>query len=117
MTTTKTFEDIKPRALKIRHHGSISMEMNPMGTFWQFTFARGRQIVEQIQEELSIVGGDYTWVLRDARGFERIEGGHYELVARWNGMEWVDGAGKTPKAALMNCWAFRAVAERMGWTA
>ena len=115
MTTTKTFEDIKPRALKIRSNGSTCMETNPMQTYWQFTFARGRQIVEQIQEELSIFGGDYEWELRDARGFETFEGGHYEFIARWNGRVWIEGAGKTPKAALLNSWTFRTVAARMGW--
>ena len=65
------------------------------------------QIIEQIQDRMKKIGGNYNWYLNQAWDYNGTR--VYEVVAKWKDKRWIDGCGKSPMEAFFNCAVIRQV--------
>lgn len=65
------------------------------------------QIIEQIQDRMKKIGGNYAWYLNQSWDYNGSK--VYEVVAKWKDKHWIDGCGKSPMKAFFNCAVIRQV--------
>jgi hypothetical protein len=92
------------KTLNIKNHnGNITLKQNRFLDWKTLTAAMVDQALAQSQEDLRKVTGDYSFTLEG----DTYNG--YEIVARSGSDKWIEGKGKSPRAALQSCHACRVV--------
>ena len=61
------------------------------------SLAMARQVIEQLNTKLRSVFGNYTWTIDG-------EAGNYAIIAQYSGKRFVESTGKSPLAAILNCY-------------
>lgn len=98
-------EEIAKRTIPIKY---MFGKMDWNGQLW--SAAAVRQVLAAIQDDLRAVFGEYEWYLDG-------DTGDYQIIAKSLDVPglWVDGRGKTPKLAMMDCNATRTILQKNGW--
>ena len=75
--------------------------------------AQVRQVLEQVADELVKRCGDYRWTLEEVTN-RKNNTSEYQIVAWWKDQIFVEGRGKTPKAAMLDFFQLRSILKDRG---